>query len=139
MHVCNIDLSIELSDIEDEVLHEKFLDSLDNETLFSFQTKCGRKYSPSIWKLYYSLLTKQDPTTKIADIIRTVLKCFDPSLDVDQLKLPQRTCASYMRKKELRTINNAQKASIFCEDASLEKQFHLNSDGTTKHQKSLGQ
>ena len=43
LHVCNIDLSIELSDIEDEVQHEKFLDSLDNKTLFSFQTKMWKK------------------------------------------------------------------------------------------------
>ena len=57
-----------------------------------------------IRKLYYSLLTDQVPISKIAKIIRSVFKCFHPSLHVEELKLPMKTCASYMRMEEMRTI-----------------------------------
>ena len=106
LHLRNIHLSMELTELEQEVHDAGSVDpdSFDHET-FSLQTKHGRKYAPAIRKLYYSLLAKQVPTTKIADIIKTVLKCFDPSLDVDQLKLPQHSCASYMRKDGAVAIN----------------------------------
>lgn len=67
----------------------------------------NRRYSPEIRKLYYSLLAEQVPLTKISKVIRSVLKCFNPSVDVDGLKLPQKTCASYMRREELSSVCNA--------------------------------
>ena len=97
-----------------------------------------RRYSPEIRKLYYSLLADQVPVSKIADIIRSVLKCFHPAIDVDQLRLPQKTCASYMRCEELRTICDAHKASMLCSDSSKARGISLNTDGTTKHQNKLG-
>ncbi len=97
-------------------------------------TKQGQSYTPEIRKLYYSLLADQIPATKIASVIQTVLKTFNPSIDVENLQLPKHTCASYMRKDELTTINMAHKATILCEASS----FDLNTDGTTKNQKKLG-
>ena len=98
-----------------------------------------RKYSPEIRKLYYSLLADQNvPASKIASIIRTVLKCFNPSLNVEELRLPQRTCAGYMRQEELKTISDAHKAHILCKDAGEGKGICLNTDGTTKQQRKIG-
>ena len=109
----------------------------DSESIF--QDIIGqRKYSSEIRQLYYSLLADQVSVSKIADIIRTVLKCFNPSMNVEELKLPKKTCASYMRKEELKTINDAHKAHIICSDVSKGKGIYLNTDGTTKHQKKLG-
>ena len=96
------------------------------------------RYSPEIRKLYYSLLANQVPVSKIADIIRTVLKCFNPHEDVERLKLPKKSCASYMRRGELKTICDAHKATILCNDSVKTKGIHLNTDGTTKQQKKLG-
>lgn len=94
-------------------------------------TKNGQSYAPEIRKLYYSLLADE---TKVANIVRTVLRTFYPDVDVEKLPLPSRSCARYMRKDELPTINNAHKASVLSEASS----FHLNTDGTTKNLKKLG-
>ena len=95
------------------------------------------RYSPEIRQLYYSLLASQVPVSKIADIIRTVLKCFNPHEleNVEELKLPKKSCASYMRRGELKTICDAHKATMLCNDS---KGIHLNTDGTTKQQRKLG-
>ena len=69
---------------------------------FTFQTKSGRRYSPAIRKLYYSLLSDQIPLSKIAAIIKMVIKCFNP-IDIEKLKLSQRACADCMRREELKT------------------------------------
>lgn len=49
----------------------------------------SRKYTPEIRKLYYSLLEEQVPVSKITDIIRHVLKCFNPTENVEDLQLPK--------------------------------------------------
>lgn len=56
---------------------------------------------------------------------------------IDDLKLPQRSCASYMRKEELRTICDAQKATISCELPT--KQLHLNTNDNNKKPKKIGE
>ena len=73
-------------------------------------------------------------------MIKTVIRSFFPAIDVDKLKLPQRSCADYMRRCELTTISNAHKATVLCESASEStcKGFRLNTDGTTKQQKKIG-
>lgn len=134
----NSDLSIALSAVESELATDKYSTSTNCDEDFSFQTKCGRKYSPAIRKLYYTLLTHQVPTSKIAEITKTVVSCFNPSIDVEQLKLPKRACAGYMRKEELKTISNAHKAAVLCKQASNKEGIRMNSDGTTKAQRKLG-
>ena len=104
-------------------------ESCDSDTSFqaadvesTFQDIIGhRKYSPEIRKLYYTLLADQVPVSKITDIIRTVLKCFNPSMNVEELRLPKKTCASYMRKEELKIISDTHKAHIICNDAQQRK------------------
>ena len=63
------------SDLENELLHESSIDVCTSDENFSFQTKSGRQYSPSIRKLYFTLLTDQVPTTKIYSIIKTDFDC----------------------------------------------------------------
>lgn len=83
-----------------------------SDSFFCFQTKEGGKvYSTAIRELYYKLLTDGLPPARIASTIRSVLKTFYPSLDVDKLKLPGESCASYMRQEELTTVNLAYNAT----------------------------
>ena len=77
-------------------------------------------------------------TSKISAIIKTIVSSFNPSIDVDQLKLPGKSCVGYMRKNELKTISDAHKATILCQHAADKKLFKLNTDGTTKARKKLG-
>lgn len=80
-------------------------------------------------------MADQVPGSNIAKIIKTVVKCFNPGVDVDSLVLPQRSCAGYMCRDELRTVSNAHKATILSECA---EGFAINTDGTTKGQRKIG-
>lgn len=130
----NADLADALSAVETELLDISSSSTCDPVSIvdFSFETKCGRVYSHSIRKLYYNLLSNEVPTSKISDIIRAVVKCFNPNVDVSQLKLPKPSCASYMRKEELKTLSNCHKATTLCNGP-----FRLNTDGTTLRQRKL--
>ena len=126
--------------IEDTCVHdlpktcEKSEDvQVSDEIFFNFQTKEGRRYSPAIRKLYYSLLSAQVPPGKIAAIVRTVLSSLFPSVDVSTLRLPAESCAGYMRREELKTVSAAHQATVL----ASEEKLYLNSDGTTKFQKKL--
>ena len=114
---------------------EECTPSNSSDPLLEQAMKPTCKYSPEIRKLYYSLLAQQIPASKVESIIRSVLKCFHPTLDSDNLSLPKKTCASYMRREELKTITNAHKATILSTETS---EIKLNTDGTTKNQKKLG-
>ena len=133
----NADFAATIAALESELASIPDNSTYGNED-FTFQTKSGRRYSPAIRKLYYSLLSDPVPSSKIAGIIKNVIQCLVPSIDVEQIKLPQRACADYMRKSELKTISNAHKATILCEHASGNQGFKMNTDGTTKFQKKLG-
>ena len=112
------------------------IDALSKEV--SFQTKLGKKvYSPAIRKLYYTMLTDQIPPAKISSIIKSVLKCFLPSVNVNVINLPKERCAGYMRSSELQTITMAHKAVALCKDTEEGRQLHLNTDGTTLAQRKL--
>ena len=114
------------------------VDHDDKLVNFCFQTREGNKtYSPAIRELYYSLLGNQLAPAKIATIIKTVLKCFLPSVDLKQLKLPSESCASYMRRQELTTLNMVHKATSILEQAE-KGPLHLNSDGTKSQRKLEG-
>lgn len=95
----NLDLLDESSDAESDDDDFSITNSDEYEAAeSSLQSIIGhRRFSPEIRKLYYSLLADQVPVSKIANIIRSVLKCFNPSINIDQLRLPQKSCASYMR------------------------------------------
>ena len=93
------------SDQDDSVMEPTLQSTIGN----------SRKYTPEIRKLYYNLLANQVPVSKITDIIRHVLKCFNPT---ENVQLPKRSCASYMRKEELKTICDVHKASFLCNQSS---------------------
>ena len=112
--------------------------SMSNTQLTTFDnvidTKNGTVYNQAVRELYYKLLADQIPPAKIESIIKSVLNCFFPTMNTDDLKLPREKCAGYMRREEMNTICMAQKAYSISEGKSL----HLNSDGTTKCQKKIG-
>lgn len=104
-------------------------DGAPGDIKFCFETKdSGRVYTTAVRELYYKLLSDQLPPAKISTTIQSVLKSFLPSLDVDKLKLPGESCASYMRREELTTVNLAHvhNAAGLLESNSL----NLNCDGT---------
>ena len=135
----NLEVSTAIAALETELTSESdsYNTTVSDIADFTFQTKSGRRYSPAIRKLYYGLLSNQVPSSKIVAIIKMVVKCFNPSIDVEKLKLPQRTCADYMRREELKTISNAHKATVLCKHAT-NKGFSINTDGTTTFQKKIG-
>ncbi len=107
------------------------------DVMFCFETKDGgRVYSTAVRELYYKLLTNQLPPAKISGVIRSVVKTFIPSVDVDKLKLPEESCASYMRREELTTVNLAHNAAKLLDEATSDA-LNLNCDGTTLSQKKL--
>ena len=76
------------------------------------------------------------PPAKIAGTIRSVLKSFLPTIDVDAVQLPGESCASYMRRQELTTVNLAHKATCLI-DKAQSGFLNLNCDGTTLSQKKM--
>lgn len=64
----------------------------------TIQTMSDRKYLPEIQKVYYELLASQVAANEAHDVIKAVIKCFIPSVDIQQLRLPQRTCAGYINR-----------------------------------------
>lgn len=100
---------------------------------FDFETMDGGHYTTAVRQLYYKLLADQLPPAKISSTIKSILKSFLPSLDVDKLKLPGESCASYMRREELTTINLAHNVESLLKSDSL----NLNCDGTTLSQRKL--
>ena len=108
-----LELTVANFDLQSENDSDTSFEAVDSDSETKFQDIIGhRKYSPEIRKLYYSLLADQVPASKIASVIHTVLKCFHPNLNVEKLKLPQKTAASYMHKDELKTLSEAHKAHI---------------------------
>ena len=105
-----------------------------SDTMFCFETlDGGRIYTTAVRELYYKLLADQLPPAKISSTVKCILKTFLPSLDVDKLKLPGESCASYMRREELTSVNLAHNAATLLQSDSL----NLNCDGTTLSQKKL--
>jgi hypothetical protein len=136
----NSELTETISSLQKEVLKPQFeivsvkCEKDENGRLggFTFHTKDGKKnYSDAVRQLYYTLLADQVPPAKFSSIIKSVLKCFLPTLNTDELELPCERCAGYLRREELRTISMAHKAYTLAETESAS----LNSDGTTKFQR----
>ena len=74
------------------------------------------------------------PPEKISTSIKIMLRHFLPDIDVERVKLPQKSCAQYMRREELKTVNNIHKAT----ELAKSDWMHLNSNGTTLGQWKLG-
>lgn len=120
--------------------NEKWLKNRESEctetikTDYQLSTKEGRYYSPAIRKLYYLLLSKQVSPKNAADIIKSVIQCFQPNVDITNITLPKTRCASNMRREELKTLEMVHTAYDLSEQISEGKELYLNSDGTTKNQ-----
>lgn len=81
----NTDLTITIKEVENELVSESGSCSERNVAgmkEFCTETKCGRRYSLAIRKVYYQLLAEQVPTSRIADVIKAVIRCFSTSIDV---------------------------------------------------------
>ena len=134
------DLSEEMAELQQELSAE--IESTTgvcfSDKNFTIATKLGRIYSPAVRKLYYSLFAKAVPASQITDIVKTVVKAFNPSIDVEQIQLPTKPCASYMRKDEMKTVSSVHKAMLLTEHAANKTGFKLNTDGTTKNLKKIG-
>jgi hypothetical protein len=89
-------------------------------------------------KLYYALLSSGVHVSKFDGLIKQIVLWSYPSVDVSKLELPKRSCASYLRKDELKVISNAHKATTLCNDIATGKALKINTDGTTKNQKKIG-
>ena len=88
-------------------------------------------YTNNVRQLYYSLLALRLPVRQIRAVVENVIKYLFPDVDISNLRLPSKSCASYMRKQEIPTINKIHKAT----ELAKSEQWHLNSDGTTLNQK----
>ena len=130
----NIKLSDEVASLKENGAVAGSIASETENHLVSVLKKEGKVFTIAVRHLYYSLLADQVPPAKIPRTIKSVLKCFIPSLDVEGIKLPHERCAGYMRTEELKTISMAHKASTIVESATL----NLNTDGTTKFPKKIG-
>lgn len=84
-------------------------------------------------KLYYKLLAEGLSPVRIASTIGSVLKTFYPSLDVEKLKLPGKSCAGYFHQQDLTSVNLAHNSTKLAESDAL----HFNCDETTLFQKKL--
>ena len=93
-------------------------------------TFSSRAYTKNVRQLYYSLLAMRLPHRQIEAVVKNVIMYLVPHMDTKKLRLPQKSCASYMRSQEMATISRVQKAA----DLMQSQQWHLNSDGTTLHQ-----
>ena len=97
------------------------------------KTKHGRQYTKEVRKLYYSLLSQNIPPNKIRGIIKSVFQHLLPSANPNELQLPSKSTAGYMRHEELPTVSRAQKAAKLAATEAL----HVNSDGTTLNQQKI--
>ena len=94
------------------------------------QTFSSGTYNPNIKELYYSLLSLRIPPAQIKPIVQNVLKYLLSSLNGNKLRLPGKSCASYMRSSEVSVLSTMHKAA----ELSKQPEWHLNSDGTTLNQ-----
>ena len=74
--------------IEQE-LRTDLLGKKSHDETFTIETKEGRKYSPTIRKLYYNLLAKEVPASRVNDI-KTIVKCLIPSVSIANLNFQKR-------------------------------------------------
>ena len=100
-----------------------------------YHTKTGKIYSVALRKLYYRLLVSGMAPSKIAPTIKTILNHFLPNINGSKISLPKASCAQYMRREELKTVNDIHKATKLTENVT---HMHLNSDGTTLKQHKIG-
>ena len=88
------------------------------------------EFTTNVRALYYSLLSMRVPPRQIKSVVKNVIGNLVPSVNVDEFRLPGKSCAAYMRSHEMPTISDVHKATKLMHA----QQWHLNSDGTTLQQ-----
>ena len=71
------------------------LSSMSGSTTLAMFSK--RRYNANIRELYYSLLAMHIPPAQIKTVVANVITCLNPMADMDELRLPGKSCAAYMR------------------------------------------
>ena len=72
---------------------------------YRLQTYSSRSFNSNVRELYYALLSMRIPPRKIRPIIENVLSYLLPSVNLENIQLPKKSHASYMRSKEMPTIS----------------------------------
>ena len=96
----------------------------------SFTTLESKSFTTNVRELYYSLLSLHVPPARIKPIVQNVICHLMPSLKLNNVRLPSKSCAAYMRSAEMPTISSLQKAAELAKSV----QWCLNSDGTILQQ-----
>ena len=119
-----------------DVLREKKEDQCENQAVIlelktelerfqqnaKLETLSSGTYSASVRELYYSLLSFRIPPAQIKPVVQNVLKHMQPSLNVDKLRLPGKSCASYMRSSEMSVLSTMHKST----ELTQQQEWHLN-------------
>ena len=80
----NFELVSELEDKQHEIeCQQKDHDTTSTQLPKFLSSKIGNRYSPEIRMLYYSLLENEVPAVKIETVIKSVIKCFHPSVSIE--------------------------------------------------------
>ena len=137
-------LDTELSDLREQtrIAHKEHeaevqdlteqISQLQEHQTTELSTFSSRAYTTHVRELYYSLLSLKLPPGKIKPIIQNVISHLLPH--AKSIRLPGKSCASYMRSHEMPTLSGLQKSS----ELEKSKEWHLSSDGTTlKQQKKM--
>ena len=118
---------------EHEAIISELTDQLQDREKLAVQlphTFSSRAYSTNVRTLYYMLLSMRLPPAQIKTVVRNVISHLFPSIQAEKVRLPGKSCASYMRREEMPTISRVQKHSELLQS----QEWHLNSDGTTLQQ-----
>ena len=120
----------EIAELESQIHQLRQSDS-EVPSLSSTTTSSQKHaYTTNVRALYYSLLSICVPPGQIKSVVKNVISNMVPSANVDELRLPGKSCAAYMRSYEMPTISDLQKATKLTQA----QQWHLNSNGTTLQQ-----
>lgn len=100
----------EIVELEDQGRHLQ--EKCQSKTLdFSTTTSQKHVFTTNVRTLYYSLLSLRIPPRQIKSVVKNVISNLLPSVNVDELCLPGKSCAGYMRSEEMPTISNVHKAT----------------------------
>ena len=116
-------LEVELSSLREEtdkehVLHESEIAELasqiqqlqvESESRSLPVTFSSRTYTTHIREFYYSLFSMRLTPGQIKSVVQNVISHFIPSVDVESIRFPSRSCASYMSSQEMPTLSRIQR------------------------------
>ena len=113
-------VEFELSSLRDKehVLHDSEIAELasqiqqlqvESESRSLPVTFSSRTYTTHIREFYYSLFSMRLTPGQIKSVVQNVISHFIPSVDVESIRFPSRSCASYMSSQEMPTLSRIQR------------------------------